>query len=74
MLCDEPTGALDIETGIVVLRALIDANEKSGTSCIIITHNVSIAQLAHRVIYFADGQVSRIALNKDRKQPEDVEW
>jgi len=74
MLCDEPTGALDSETGIVVLKALIDVNEKSGASCIIITHNVSIAQLAHRVIHFADGQVSRITLNKDRKQPEDVEW
>ena len=74
MLCDEPTGALDIETGIVVLKALMDANEKSGASCIIITHNVSIAQLAHRVIHFADGQVNRITLNKDRKQPEDVEW
>jgi len=74
MLCDEPTGALDSKTGIVVLKALMEANEKSGATCIVITHNVSIAQLAHRVIHFADGQVSRVSLNKTRKQPEDVEW
>jgi len=74
MLCDEPTGALDSQTGIVVLKALIDANEKSGASCIIITHNVSIAQLAHRVIHFADGCVSRVTVNDVRKQPEDVDW
>ena len=74
MLCDEPTGALDSETGIVVLKALMEVNEKYGTTCIIITHNASIAQLAHRVVHFADGNVSSIDINRQRKRPEDISW
>ncbi len=74
MLCDEPTGALDIETGIVVLKALIDVNQKYKTTCIIITHNAAIAQLADRVIHFADGNVSHVNVNDSRKKPEDINW
>ncbi|MET1253951.1 ABC transporter ATP-binding protein [Aliikangiella maris] len=74
MLCDEPTGALDSETGIVVLKALMAVNEKYATTCIIITHNASIAQLAHRVIHFADGEVSKVVVNQQRKQPDDIDW
>lgn len=74
MLCDEPTGALDSETGIVVLKALMEVNEKYGTTCIIITHNASIAQLAHRVVHFADGNVSSVDINTERKRPEDIAW
>ncbi len=74
LLCDEPTGALDSETGIVVLQALLAVNQQFATTCIIITHNASIAQLAHRVIYFVDGNVSRIKLNKTRKSPEQINW
>ena len=74
MLCDEPTGALDSETGIVVLKALMDVNAEYGTTCIIITHNAAIAQLAHRVIHFADGNVSLVEINEVRKQPEQIEW
>ena len=74
MLCDEPTGALDSETGMVVLKALMEVNAEYGTTCIIITHNAAIAQLAHRVIHFADGNVSLIEVNKIRKQPEQIEW
>jgi len=74
MLCDEPTGALDSETGIVVLKALLAVNTKFNTTCIIITHNASIAQLAHRVIYFADGNVSHVDVNENRKQPDEIDW
>ncbi len=74
LLCDEPTGALDSETGIVVLKALLDVNKKFNTTCIIITHNEAISQLAHRVIYFADGHVSHVDINQKQKQPEDINW
>jgi len=74
MLCDEPTGALDSETGMVVLKALLNVNEKFNTTCIIITHNAAIAELAHRVIYFADGNVNHVDVNKNRKHPEDIDW
>jgi len=74
LLCDEPTGALDSETGIDVLKALIDVNEKFNTTCIIITHNASIAELAHRVIHFVDGGVGRVDINEKRKSPEDISW
>jgi putative ABC transport system ATP-binding protein len=74
LLCDEPTGALDSLTGNVVLEALVDVNEKFNTTCIIITHNASIAKLAHRVIYFSDGDVSQIEINKTRLKPEDIQW
>jgi len=74
LLCDEPTGALDSETGNVVLSALMDVNEKYGTTCIIITHNASIAQLAHRVINFSDGNILSVEVNETRKVPEDISW
>lgn len=74
LLCDEPTGALDSATGIVVLDALLQVNEKYHTSCIIITHNAAIARLAHRVIHFADGKVSRIDVNSQRLSTADIYW
>lgn len=74
MLCDEPTGALDSETGLVVLNALMAVNEEYGTTCIIITHNAAIAQLAHRVIHFSDGNLHHVEVNKVRKKPEDINW
>jgi putative ABC transport system ATP-binding protein len=74
LLCDEPTGALDSETGNVVLTALTDANERFGTTCIIITHNASIAELAHRVMFFADGNISDIKINDKRKLPSEISW
>jgi len=74
LLCDEPTGALDSETGVVVLKALLAVNDTYGTTCIIITHNAAIAQLAHRVIHFRDGSVSSIEINENRKAPEKIEW
>jgi len=74
LLCDEPTGALDSKTGIIVLNALLAINQKFGTTCIIITHNASIAELAHQVIHFVDGRVSHIEKNEKRKLPEDISW
>lgn len=74
LLCDEPTGALDSETGIEVLKALIAINQQYATTCIIITHNASIAQLAHRVIHFVDGQVDNIETNQIRKSPQEISW
>ncbi len=74
MLCDEPTGALDSETGIVVLKAILAVNQKYNTTSIIITHNASIAQLAHRVIHFADGNVDYVEVNETRKSPHDISW
>lgn len=74
LLCDEPTGALDSETGAVVLNALFDVNQKFNTTCIIITHNASIAELADRVIYFADGNVSKIVVNEVRKSVDEIKW
>src|SRR6187549_1705279 len=57
LLCDEPTGALDIATGIVVLEALARVNAEIGTTTVIITHNAAIAAMADRVIRLADGRV-----------------
>lgn len=74
LLCDEPTGALDIKTGIIVLKALFDVNQQYGTTCVIITHNASIAQLADRVIHFADGNVSKIEINEVRKTTDEISW
>jgi len=74
LLCDEPTGALDSETGALVLQALLDVNKDFGTTTVIITHNAAIAELAHRVIYFADGKVSRIDENEVPKQVKDISW
>jgi len=74
LLCDEPTGALDSETGNVVLEALIDVNQKFNTTSIIITHNASIAELADRVIYFVDGNVDRVEVNEKKKSPKEISW
>lgn len=74
LLCDEPTGALDSETGIVVLNALLKVNEEFGTTTIIITHNAAIAELAHRVIHFADGLIHQVQINNTRKAPEQIDW
>ena len=63
LLCDEPTGALDISTGIVVLEALAQVNTELGTTTVVITHNAAIAQMADRVIRLADGRVTSVDAN-----------
>jgi len=74
LLCDEPTGALDISTGKVVLEALTQINEETGTTLIIITHNASIGAMADRVIRMADGHVRDIETHDVRLPADQVEW
>lgn len=74
LLCDEPTGALDSKTGSQVLDAILSVNEELGTTTALITHNVAIRSIAHRVIYFSDGAIARTELNETRILPSEVEW
>jgi putative ABC transport system ATP-binding protein len=74
LLCDEPTGALDLETGKVVLAALAQANRELGTTTLIITHNAAIAAMAHRVIHMQSGQITEILRNDTRATPAELEW
>ena len=74
LLCDEPTGALDIKTGITVLEALREINEELGTTTVIITHNAEIQLMAHRVLFMADGQIVDEKINKKRLKPSEVKW
>lgn len=74
LLCDEPTGALDSKTGIVVLEALEQVNRTLGTATVIITHNVDIAGMADRVIYLSNGRISEVHINKIKKPPGELHW
>ena len=74
LLCDEPTGALDSKTGGIVLDALARINQELGTSTVVITHNAAIQQMAHRVIFFADGQISEVKVNDTRLSASEIEW
>ena len=74
LLCDEPTGTSDSETDIVVLNALLNVNRDFDTTCIIDTHNATIAKLAHRIIYFSDGNISHMQMNTNPINPEQIDW
>ena len=74
LLCDEPTGALDSKTGIVVLEALEKANRELGTTTAVITHNAAIAKMADRVIQLANGQIASVAGNTHRVPPAELSW
>ena len=74
LLCDEPTGALDSATGVQVLEALAAVNAELGTTTVVITHNAAIREIAHRVIYFADGRIARIDENASRRAPAEIAW
>ena len=74
LLCDEPTGALDIQTGIQVLKALQRLNEQYGKTVIIITHNSEIANMAHRVLYLKDGLLADVRKNEKPLAPEEIKW
>jgi len=74
LLCDEPTGALDIKTGILVLDAIERVNRELGTTTALITHNVAISAMADRVVWMADGQITREARNAARQPPATLEW
>jgi putative ABC transport system ATP-binding protein len=74
LLCDEPTGALDLATGVVVLEALERANRDLGTTTVLITHNASIANMADTVVRLADGRVSSVERPAVRQSPRDLVW
>jgi putative ABC transport system ATP-binding protein len=74
LLCDEPTGALDYQTGKLVLEVIAHVNEQIGTTAIVITHNAAIAQMADRVVYLGDGRIQRIVRNERKLQPAELSW
>ncbi len=74
LFCDEPTGALDSTTGVVVLQALQDLNRDLNTTVIVITHAMATAALADRVIMFGDGQIKGIRLNEEKLEAHQIEW
>lgn len=74
LLCDEPTGALDVTTGIVVLEAIARINQELGTTTAVITHNAAIAKMADRVISLSDGQIAHVEENETRISSSELEW
>ncbi|MBX3406627.1 MAG: ABC transporter ATP-binding protein [Phycisphaeraceae bacterium] len=74
LLCDEPTGALDVKTGIIVLEAISAANAQLGTTAVVITHNAAIAAMADRVIHLSGGRVAGIETNPTRANARDLTW
>jgi putative ABC transport system ATP-binding protein len=74
LLCDEPTGALDISTGIVVLEALARVNAELGTTTIVITHNAAIAAMADGVVRLADGRVTAVEERTEKLAARELSW
>ncbi len=74
LFCDEPTGALDSQTGRSILGVLKRVNEEIGSSVLIVTHAADTASMAHRIIHFSDGAIGKIELNEHRANPEDIVW
>lgn len=74
LLCDEPTGALDVKTGSIVLAAIAKINRELGTLVVVITHNAAIAAMANRVIYLSDGQISKIQTNANVISASELVW
>jgi putative ABC transport system ATP-binding protein len=74
LLCDEPTGALDVKTGITVLEAIEHVNQTLGTLTVLITHNAVIADMADRVIHLSDGHIIDVQENKNRRPVRSLAW
>ena len=74
LLCDEPTGALDSATGVVVLEVLEKVNRELGTLTALITHNAGIADMADRVIHLSDGRISEVHTNTEKKAARELSW
>jgi putative ABC transport system ATP-binding protein len=74
LLCDEPTGALDVKTGVRVLEALQEVNERYGSTTLIVTHNADVARMGQRVIRFSDGHVRSVEANTARVPPSQLVW
>jgi putative ABC transport system ATP-binding protein len=74
LLCDEPTGALDVNTGITVLEAVERINREVGTLTVIITHNAAMAEMADRVLHLSDGQIVKERHNDVRQPVRELVW
>ncbi len=74
LLCDEPTGALDYQTGVRVLGVIDRVNRELGTTTVVITHNAPIAAIANRVMTLADGRISKVEQPAQRVRPEELRW
>jgi len=74
LLCDEPTGALDYETGLIVLQALAEVNRTLGTTVAVITHNAAIAGMADRVVRMRSGRITEVKRNELRLTPTELTW
>ena len=74
LLCDEPTGALDVSTGILVLEAIDRINRELGTTTVVITHNAVIAEMADRVVTLSDGRIASVRGNSNRSPPRNLHW
>ena len=74
LLCDEPTGALDLATGRRILSLLVDLNENQQVTVVLVTHNVAISAVAHRVIHMSSGVIRDVVVQQRRLPPEEVEW
>jgi putative ABC transport system ATP-binding protein len=74
LLCDEPTGALDSRTGVKLLEALTSVSARTGATTLVITHNAAIADIADRVVHFADGMIASETRNASRKPASAVSW
>ena len=74
LLCDEPTGALDFETGKHVLRLLVDLKQQLGKTILVITHNAAIAPAADRVIRLRSGEIHELHENPEPQPPEEISW
>ena len=74
LLCDEPTGALDYNTGKAILKLLQNMSRERGMTVIVITHNQAIAPMADRLIHIKNGQVSQMELNEHPVSIDDIEW
>jgi putative ABC transport system ATP-binding protein len=74
LLCDEPTGALDYQTGKLVLEVIARINAELGTTAVVITHNAAIAGMADRVIHLGDGRIQRVETNAHKISPSELSW
>ena len=74
LLCDEPTGALDSETGRTVLEVLRSVNVELGSTVLMVTHAANTAQMADRVIHFADGGIRKVVENETKLSPAKIDW
>ena len=74
LLCDEPTGALDVQTGKLVLEAIVRINRELGTTAMVITHNAAIADIADRVLVLGDGRLQRETVVAAKRDPADLVW